>query len=311
MARKRRGYNVDDLINKIKDGEKKNSYNNDDPAEYKPKLKEDGSCQVIMRFLPPHLEEDLPFVKIYSHGWKDRQGGWFIDPCPTTIGKPCPVCKENGRIWEEDEDTARPRSRKVSFWANILIIKDPNCPENEGKVFKYRYGKKIHEKIMEKINPSEPDIDPMVPIFDYEEGANFKLKIKKVGEWSNYDASTFAEPTPIGMGKQPFTDEELDELDGKLHKLSPIVDPKEFRSYEEMAIKFTKKTGIAVSTDPDVEGVVTRSNDDEDEYEQEAPQKRTRRAEKKQEPVKEAEESGIDDEDEDDEAFFNSLAQDD
>ena len=142
--------------------------------------------------------------------------------------------------------------------------------------------------------------------FDYDEGANFKLKIKKVAGWSNYDSSIFAEPTPIGMGKEAFSEDELDELDKQLHKLAPVIDPKVFPSYEEMAIKFTKKTGIPVSTDPDVESSVSSDSESSDELQ--AP-KRTR---KNETPKKEApkDELVLEDEDEDDEAFFNNLAND-
>lgn len=160
-------------------------------------------------------------------------------------------CKNNSINWETDEKKVRPRSRKVNFYANILVIKDPQTPANEGKVFKFRYGVKIHEKIMEKLNPENKDIDPMIPVFDYEKGANFKLKIKTIKSningrnvsYPNYDASSFAEPTPIGM-----SDKELEALDSKLYSLETIVNPKEFKSYDTLATEFIKKTGIVIAT---------------------------------------------------------------
>lgn len=253
---KRRSFDWNAVSEKIKELDKRPNYNNnneDDENFYKHKTDEHGNANVLMRFLPPHPEEDLPFVKKYNHGFQSVNG-WFIEDCPTTIGKECPICKHNSSIWDSDQNTARNQKRKVSFFANILIIKDPNCPENEGKVFKYRYGIKIHEKIMEKIAP-ESDIDDPVQIFDYDNGANFKLKVKtqklvlggKERLVPNYDASSFTEPTPIVINGKPLTDSELEELDSKIYKLQPLVDESIFKSSKELSDIFFKKTGIKIS----------------------------------------------------------------
>lgn len=302
------------INDKIKSQENKNNnYSNDDENSlYKIKVKEDGTAQAIIRFLPPKPDEDLPFVKIYNHGWQDVNG-WVITNCPTTLGKPCPICKENSRIWDEDTRTARPRSRKLSYYANIMVVKDPQNPENEGKVFKYRYGVKIHEKIMEKLQPENPDIDEPVEIFDYVEGANFKLKVKTVKsmingrevKFLNYDASSFSEPTHI---INPETGDEMDDsdverLENEMYPLSDIIKPTEFKSYQEIAELFNKKTGLNISTSPT--GTVKQDVVSEDTSEPIAAKKQST-----PEP-EELNMSTATDDDDDEDDFFKKLAEED
>ena len=236
---------------KIKDLDKKKSFDNgDEDVYYKPKTDDQGNANVLIRFLPPHPEEDLPFVKKYNHGFQSVNG-WYIEDCPTTVGKDCPVCKYNGTQWDHDKEGVRTRKRRVNFFSNILVVKDPLAPANEGQVFKYRYGIKIHDKIMEKVSP-ESEIDDPVNVFDYDNGANFKLKIKSVNipgykkPVPNYDASSFAEVSPIAISGQTLSDDEINALDDKLNKLTVYTDPKKFKSYEELAKHFIKKTGIKI-----------------------------------------------------------------
>lgn len=253
MARK---FDWTALNEKISALDKKASFGGGEDEEnfYKPKTDDSGNANVLVRFLPPHPDEDLPFVKKYSHGFMGVNG-WFIEDCPTTNGEPCPVCKRNSAIWTSDEATARNQKRKTNFYANMLIIKDPNAPENEGKVFKFRYGVKLHEKIMEKLQPQD-GMDEPCPIFDYERGANFKLKVKtqkivlsgKERNVPNYDSSSFAEASPIALNGKPLTDAELDELDKKIYPLKPIIDKKNFKPYATMAELFFKKTGVRIPT---------------------------------------------------------------
>lgn len=251
---KRRSFDWNAVNEKIKEMEKRPSFDEGEDQYYKPKTDEHGNSNVLIRFLPPHLDEEVPFVKIYSHGFKGVNG-WFIENCPTTIGEKCPLCSYNSSQWDSDPDGVRSRKRKVNFHANILVVKDPLSPENDGKVFKFRYGIKLHQKLMEKISP-ESEIDEPVNIFDYDKGANFKLKIKmqQIKGFSkpvpNYDASSFAEPTPIALNGVELTDQEIDELDGKLFKLQPIIAKSEFASYKDLANKLFTKTGINVPLDP-------------------------------------------------------------
>ena len=256
MARNRK-FDWNAVNSKIKELDQKKGFSDgDDDVFYKPKTDDQGNANVLIRFLPPHPEEDLPFVKKYNHGFQTVSGGWFIEDCPTTVGKDCPVCKYNGTQWDHDKEGVRKRKRKVNFFSNILVVKDPLAPENEGQVFKYRYGIKIHNKIMEKVSP-ESEIDDPVNVFDYDDGANFKLKIKSVNipgykkPVPNYDASSFAEQSLISINGRSMTDDEINALDGKLHKLSTYVDPKSYKGYSELASLFTKKTGIKIATSPD------------------------------------------------------------
>ncbi len=227
---------------------------------YSPKVREDGTKSLIIRFLEPPIDETLPYVKRYHHMWQDANG-WFVSNCPTSInGNPCPVCKENGRIWDDNEKLARKRGRKLNYYANIMVINDPDDEENNGKVFLFKYGIKIHEKIMAKVKPQDP-LDEKLNIFSYEDGANSKLKIKrqtikiyvKDVTVPNYDASEWSESTPIINTKtqEPMTDNELDDLDKKLTPLEPIIGKEKFKSYDELAVMFTKKTGIVVPTSPE------------------------------------------------------------
>jgi|TARA_R110001592_G_scaffold173053_1_gene411721 hypothetical protein len=250
MARNR-SFDWNAVNSKIKEMDTKKSFGGgDEDVYYKPKTDDQGNAMVLIRFLPPHPEEDLPFVKKYNHGFQSVNG-WYIEDCPTTVGKDCPVCKYNGTQWEHDKEGVRARKRRVNFYSNILVVKDPLCPANEGQVFKYRYGIKIHDKIMEKVSP-ESEIDDPVNVFDYDNGANFKLKIKSVNipgykkPVPNYDASSFSESSIISLNGQGLTDDEINELDGKLNKLSVYTDPKSFKSYEDLAKNFLKKTGIKI-----------------------------------------------------------------
>lgn len=204
-----------------------------DERIFKPEMDDTGNARVLIRFLPSP-DTDVPYVDVYSHYFKDV-GGWFIDNCPTTKGRECPVCKENSRIWDEDEQTARNRKRKRSFYSNILIVDDKKNPSNNGKVMLFKYGIKIHEKIIELI-----DDDGVMP-FDYYDGANFDLKIKmvKVGtaNMPNYDSSTFKDVSAIG------TDVEIEKIDSALYPLAPFVSDDKFKSYDALEEKLLKVIG--------------------------------------------------------------------
>jgi hypothetical protein len=250
----RRVFDWNAVSQKIVEGDKKKSYEQDE-GFFQPKFSEDGTFNALVRFLPPNASEDLPFQKLYSHGFQGDAGGWFIENCPTTLGQKCPICMDNGRIYDTNEELAKKRKRKVNFYANILIVKNPNQPETEGKVFKFRYGIKIHDKIMEKIAPKNPEIDEMVPIFDYEKGANFKLKVKQSNipgfkkPVPNYDASTFAEPSPIAVNGKALTDDQLDELENQIYKLGYLVDPKQFKSFDQLCTVYEDKMGSTIGVE--------------------------------------------------------------
>lgn len=228
--------NFDEMLKKIKDQEKTFKKEVDETV-FTPKYKEDGTHVSIIRFLPSN-DTDVPFVKKFNHGFQGN-GGWFIEDCPTTIGEKCPVCESNNVLWKEgNEATAKERKKRLNYWINILVVKDPQTPENEGRVFKYRFGKKIYDKIMEKINPTD-GLTESVMVFDWYEGANFKLSIKQVkiaGQKAqpNYDSSTFAEKTSVG------SDAKIEEIRKMILPLQPIVDSKVFKTYDELSEKMEK-----------------------------------------------------------------------
>lgn len=200
-----------------------------------------------IRFLPAPKGEDIPWVRVWSHGFKGPNGSWFIENCPTTRGiqDGCPVCKDNNRLWnsgvESDKVIARNRKRKLSFISNILVVEDPAHPENNGKVFLFRYGKKIHDKIKELIEPEFPDAKPADP-FNLWEGCDFKLKSQHKDGFQNYDKSEFADPTEL------FKDDDKakEALWGSEYLLQPFVAESEFKLFNTLNDRMQKVlTGAA------------------------------------------------------------------
>jgi len=230
---------MDKIRDQSKSGGNKNSFK--DERVYYPQFNENGTAQAIIRFLPSK-DTDIPFVSVFGHSVKGP-GGYYIENCPTTLKKECPVCKANSAIWDSEPDLARSRKRKQSYYSNILVIKDPANPENQGKVFLYKYGKKVHDKIMGKLQPGEDSIEEPVMIFDYYEGADFKLLMKKVKvgavEMPNYDDCRFDNPSPVG------TDEEIEKLDNSLYGLAEFVSEENFKPYEELESKFNRVIGVS------------------------------------------------------------------
>lgn len=206
-----------------------------DDRFWKPELDQASNGFAVIRFLPVVDGEDVPWARVFSHGFQGK-GGWFIENCPTTLGKKCPVCEANNELWnsgiEDDKTVARDRKRKLSYVANVYVVSDPKHPENEGKVFLFKFGKKIFDKIMEKIQPEFPDDSP-VNVFDFWQGANFKLKIRKVAGYINYDKSEFEEPTALLGGD----DAKLEALWKKQHALKEFTNPENFKSYDELKSK--------------------------------------------------------------------------
>lgn len=238
-----------DELNKMNKGAE--SYKDD--RIWKPELDQASNGFAVIRFLPPVEGEDVPWVRIFSHGFQGK-GGWFIENCPTTIGGKCPLCESNGELWnsgvEDDKNVARDRKRKLSYFSNILVVSDPKNPQNEGKVFLFKYGKKIFDKIMEKIQPEFVDESP-VNVFDFWKGADFKLKIRKVAGYVNYDKSEFDTPQPVLGGD----DKKLEELWAKQYKLQDFLKPENFKTYEELSAKLNGVlNGSSKKKAEDVEG---------------------------------------------------------
>ena len=207
-----------------------------DDRFWKPTLDQASNGFAVIRFLPPVQGEEIPWARVFSHGFKGK-GGWFIENCPTTLGLKCPVCEANSDLWnsgsEDDKTIARDRKRKLSYISNIIVVSDPKNPQNEGKVFLFKYGKKIFDKIMEKIQP-EFQGETAVNVYDFWKGADFKLKIRKVAGYVNYDKSEFDVAAPLFGGD----DKQLEDLWAKEYALLEFAQPSEFKSYDELAKKF-------------------------------------------------------------------------
>lgn len=194
-----------------------------------------GNGTATIRFLPRVEGDELPWVRIFSHGFQGPTGKWYIENSLTTLGENDPVGELNTQLWnsgsEANKEIARKQKRKLAFICNILVVSDPKHPENEGKVFLFKFGKKIFDKIMDKARPTFEDEKP-VNVFDFWEGANFKLRMRKKDGYANYDESAFMEPSVI-------TDDEdrLLNIANAQHKLSEFLDRKNFKSYDELKKK--------------------------------------------------------------------------
>ena len=213
----------------------KNKYQDD--RFWKPELDKTGNGYAVIRFLPASEKEEMPWQRVWSHAFQDK-GGWYIENSLTTLNAKDPVSEDNTRLWntgvDSDKDIARKRKRKLSYYSNIYIVSDPKHPENEGKVFLYKYGKKIFDKISEAMQPQFADEKAINP-FDFWKGANFKLKIRKVDGYWNYDKSEFEGVTPVAS-----EDANIKAIWAKQYPLKPFVDPSNFKSYEELKEKLNK-----------------------------------------------------------------------
>ena len=203
-----------------------------DDRLWKPVMDKTGNGFAIIRFLPAPKGEELPWAKLWNHAFQGPTGQWYIENSLTTIGQNDPVSEHNSALWnsgvESDKEIARKQKRKLQYYSNIYVVKDSANTENEGKVFLYRYGKKIFDKIMETMQPAFEDETPVNP-FDFWEGANFKLKLRKVDGYWNYDKSEFEAPSAL------FDDDDkLEDLWGQEYSLSAFTDTTNFKSYDEL-----------------------------------------------------------------------------
>jgi len=223
--------------------------NKEDERFWQPSVDKAGNGYAVIRFLPPPPNETLPFVRIWEHAFKGPTGKWYIEKSLTTLGQNDPVSDYNTRLWNSTNDDesparkqARAQRRKLVFISNVYILNDQNEPENNGKVKLFRYGKKIFEKINEKMNPQFADEEPINP-FDLWTGANFKLKIRTVEGYRNYDKSEFAKPGPL------FDDDQkLEAIWKQEHSLQQFVDPSTFKSYDELQRRLNEVLNLNVNT---------------------------------------------------------------
>jgi hypothetical protein len=231
------------LTNKlVKEVEKMNNGpSSADDRYWKPEMDKSGVGSAIIRFLPAPEGEDLPWAKIFSHGFQGN-GGWYIENSLTTLGQKDPVTEYNRTLWnsgnDKDKETVRKQKRKLSYYSNIYVVKDPANPQNEGKVFLFKYGKKIFDKIMNAMQPEFDDEDPINP-FDFWSGANFRLKIRKVEGYWNYDKSEFDRSSAL------FDDDDaLETIWKKQYSLAALAAPDQFKTYEELEKRLNYVLGI-------------------------------------------------------------------
>ena len=239
-----RGSSIDKLVKAaeaVSTKTESNSYADD--RFWKPTRDKAGNGYAVVRFLPAREGEDLPWVRYWDHGFKGPTGLWYIENSLTSVGQDDPVSEMNSVLWnsgrDEDKAIARERKRRLHYVSNVLVVSDPSNPENEGKVFLYKFGKKIFDKIMESMQPAFEDEEPINP-YDFWEGAEFKIKIRKVEGWVNYDKSEFAPQSALYSGDES----RLEEVYNKLYSLQDFLDPKNYKSYDELKSKMNKVLGI-------------------------------------------------------------------
>ncbi len=264
-----RGSSIDKLVKAAEavSTTKKESTSYEDTRFWKPTRDKAGNGYAVVRFLPAREGEDLPWVRYWDHGFKGPNGLWYIENSLTSIGQQDPVSEMNSVLWnsgrDEDKAIARERKRRLHYVSNVLVISDPSNPENEGKVFLYKFGKKIFDKIMESMQPAFEDETPINP-YDFWEGADFKLKIRKVEGWVNYDKSEFSSPSALYEGDEA----RLEEVYGKLYSLQDFLDPKNYKTYDELKAKLNRVLGVEAGTimpEPQVADVMeapTMASDD-------------------------------------------------
>jgi hypothetical protein len=265
-----------------------------DERFWQPEVDAAGNGYAVIRFLDTPAvdgEDGLPWVQIWSHGFQGP-GGWYIENSLTTLGKTDPVSEHNTVLWnsgiEANKEIARKQKRKLTYIANVLVISDAKRPQNEGKVFLYKFGKKIFDKIKEQLEPQFEDEKPMNP-FDFWKGANFKIKIRNVEGYRNYDKSEFDTPAPLFDGE----DEKIEKVWKSAHSLKDFLKPENFKSYDELKAKLDKVLGAGGAT-----AASARKIEDE---EVSAPVVRSA-------PAKKVTAEDVSVSDDDDMAFFEKLA---
>jgi hypothetical protein len=286
--------NFDKLNKELSKLNTSNQSNNADDRLWRCATDKAGNGYAVIRFLPAPNGEDFPFVRIWDHGFQGP-GGWYIEKSLTTLGEADPVSEHNSKLWnsglESDKEIARKQKRRLSYYSNIYVVKDPANPANEGKVFLYKYGKKIFDKIQDLMAPQFEDEQPVNP-FDFWNGANFKLKVRNVEGYPNYDKSEFETPGPLSND-----DDELEMIYKKQYPLQEMLERKNFKTYDELKTKLNKALGLNIESARQAQYIP----------EEPAQQERVRAAE----PLKADAAPSISSDDDDDLDWFKQLAEDD
>lgn len=219
-----------------------------DDRIWKPQMGKDGTGYAVVRFLPGADSNKTPWVRMYDHGFQGPSGKWYIENSLTTIGKQDPVSEHNSKLWnsglESNKEIARKQKRRTSYYANVLVLKDPADPSSEGKVKMYRFGQKIFDKIMGAMQPEFADDEALNP-FDLMEGANFRIKLKTVAGYWNYDSSEFEKSAPLSEDM-----EKMKSVFDAQHDIHELIAEDKFKSYEELEAKLMSVIGeTPVQTD--------------------------------------------------------------
>ena len=234
--------NFDKLSEELAKASGKTEYKNDDDRFWYPAVDKVGNGYAVVRFLPAPEGEDVPFVRLFEHGFQGPTGSWYIEKSLTTLGQQDPVSEYNTKLWntglESDKDKARKQKRRLHFISNIYVITDSANPENEGKVKLFKYGKKIFDKLYEANNPTHPDEVKLDP-FDLWEGANLKIKIRNVEGYRNYDSSSFEAASPLFDN-----DKKMEDVWKQESSLQEFINKKNFKTYEELQAKFLRVLGL-------------------------------------------------------------------
>lgn len=232
---------LNEALQKMSSNKSYNDGGSSDERFWKPEVDKAGNGYAVIRFLPAPDGEDVPFVRYYDHAFQGPGGAWYIEKSLTTLGKEDPVSEYNSKLWntniEANKEIVRKQKRNLRYVSNIYVVNDPAHPENNGKVFLFRYGKKIFEKLNDAMNPKFPD-DPKFNPFDLWKGANFKLKITKEDGYRSYNQSSFDACKPL-----KDDDGELEAIYNQEYGLQEFIDPKNFKSYDELKAKFMRVIG--------------------------------------------------------------------
>ena len=217
----------------------------DDDRFWRPELDKSGNGMAVVRFLPAPDGEDLPWARTWNHGFQGP-GGWYIENSLTTLGQKDPVSEYNSQLWnsgiEANKEIARKQKRRLTYISNVYVIKDPANPQNEGTIRLYKFGKKIWDKLNDKMNPQFEDETPVNP-FDLWEGCNFKIKIRKMDGFSNYDKSEFETPSALHEDES-----KMEEIWKTEHSLAEFTNEKNFKSYAELKEKMERVLGLQTDT---------------------------------------------------------------
>mgnify|MGYP001171992013 CR=1 FL=1 len=240
---KRNRSSIDNLVKAAEAvGGSQNNKSFADDRIWKPTVDKSNNGYAVIRFLPANEGSELPWNRYWDHGFKGPTGRWYIEKSLTSIGQNDPVGELNSKLWnsgiESDKEKARTQKRRLHYVTNIYVVSDPSAPQNEGKVFLYKFGKKIFDKIFDLMNPAFADETPVDP-FDFWEGADFKLKIRNVEGYRNYDKSEFSPPAALLDADEA----KLEDVYNKLHDLSEFTNPKNYKSYDELKTKLMRVLG--------------------------------------------------------------------